>query len=705
VLPTRILRRAGRVAPAIAAAVAVLVASAPASGAGVAAGSRLRAPVPAGAARAQTRAGILTATSLSASAAPRVPLHVGRLTLTPCAVVAGAYCGSITRPWDPTGAVPGTLSVGFAFRPATDAAEPALGTLVPHEGGPGYSTTDSGIDYANMYGPLLQRRNLLLVDQRGTGLTAPVSCWELQNANGVYARQASTCAAKLGDHANLYGTALSADDLAAVVAALGVGQVDLYGDSYGTFFAQVFAGRHPAMLRSIVLDSAYPPTGETAWYPTQTPAMVGSIDLVCARTPSCAAAGQPPSQLLARVLAQVRRSPYRGVSYNADGIRVHVTVDGAALVTVAFGATFGPAWYRELPGALRSALAGDRAPLLRLVAEADYVEPGGGPVAAYSEGLDAAVTCHDYPQLYDMTASPARRRAELAASVAAEDRSDPTVYAPFTVEEYLQATAWEELDWCLDWPVAPVGNPAGPPAPPSGHYPAVPTLVLSGELDSITTPAEGSMVAAQFPGARHVYIANSFHVTAEDDTDGCAVQVLRAFVADPATGLTPGVLACTAAVPPVRAVSAYVPSFHGIAPARAGPGSHVAGLGLQATAAAALSVADVLDRWFSNESGAGVGLYGGAYRYTGNAVITFRLTGFQLERDLAVSGTVTWGRYTHQLTAHLTVQQLGPAGTPVAGSAVDGTIDASWDTRAAAATATLTGLLGGQRLVATMLAP
>ena len=63
-----------------------------------------------------------------------------------------------------------------------------------------------------------------------------------------------------------------------MIQALGLGKVDLYGDSYGTFFAQVFAGRHADLVRSVVLDSAYPTYGENAWYPTQGPAMLSSID-------------------------------------------------------------------------------------------------------------------------------------------------------------------------------------------------------------------------------------------------------------------------------------------------------------------------------------------------------------------------------------------------------------------------------------------
>ena len=207
-----------------------------------------------------------------------------------------------------------------------------------------------------------------------------------------------------------------------------------------------------------------------------------------------------------------------------------MTIDGPALVTLAFGATYGPSIYRELPGALRSALAGNRAPLLRLVAEDDFPSGGVDDAVDYSEGLDAAVSCHDYPQLYDMTSPVAARKTQYAAAVSAEQQHRPGVYGPFTISEYLRSD-WEEQDWCLQWPIASAGHPAGPPAPPSGHYPSTPTLVLSGELDSITTPAEGSIVASHFPAARQVIVSNSFHVTALGDTDGCAVRVLRAFVA------------------------------------------------------------------------------------------------------------------------------------------------------------------------------
>lgn len=647
----------------------------------------------AGPSGAATRAGPHPAAG-GARATSTAMLQVGSVRMTRCDVVQGAWCGSIRRAWDPTGRVPGDLSVGFAFRPATDAAQPALGTLVPREGGPGYSTTGTGPDYAAMYGPLLDRRNLLLVDQRGTGLTAAIGCPTLQDLTGSYAPAAAACAARLGPRFDLYGTALSADDLSAVITALGLGPVDLYGDSYGTFFSQVFLGRHPGQLRSVVLDSAYPTYGETAWYPTQTAAMDSSFDKVCARTPSCAALGGSTIGRLRRLLAVVRRAPIPATATGADGRFHRVEIDGPELVMVAFGATFGSPTYREFDPAIRAALAGDPAPMARLIAEEEDTG-ADGPAEAYSEGLDAAVSCQDYPQLYDMSAPPAQREQQYLAARAQEHATDPGLYAPFTIGEYLSSD-WEEQDWCRQWPAAAAPYTSTPPTPPSGHYAAVPTLILSGELDSITTPAEGAIVASQIPGARQVVVANSFHVTATDDTDGCGRSLVQAFVTDPRAALPAVDLACAANVPPVRGSPAYVSSFRQL-----GAGSEP----VAAARGAALTVADIMDRWLDSYAGTGTGLRGGTWTSQGYDTVTLRLKDVRLFRDLGVSGSVVWDRYAHTAVANLHLHGLSAAGSPVSGSPVTGALAGSWDTRAAGATADLSGRLGGHPVSASFPAP
>ena len=561
-----------------------------------------------------------------------------------------------------------------------------LGTLVPHEGGPGYATTSSGSSYAAMYGPLLSRRNLLLVDQRGTGMSDPIDCQALQNLTIAYSVAARRCSTRLGPRRDDYTTERSADDLAAVITALGLHRVDLYGDSYGTFFAQVFAGRHPDLLRSIVLDSAYPTHGETAWYPTQGPAMRSSFTTVCQRSPACRRAGSKFGAVIHQVLREVRRHPWRGVSHDADGRRMHVSVTAPNLAAVAYDATYGPYFYREFTAALRSGLRGDRVPLLRLVAQATGGGTNAGPVGDYSEGLDAAVSCHDYPQLYDMSATPSVRIRQYHAALTRRTQRWPHTYGPFTVREYARSD-WESLDWCTRWRSAPSDNPARPPHPPHG-YPSVPTLVLSGELDSITTPAEGAMVARQFPRARQILIANSFHVTADGDTDHCAVAILRRFVQTPTHWPQHR---CASSVPPVRAMGVFPRHLRNVTAGR----GRATLVERRIAPAAAATVADLLDTWWNNYSGHDVGLRGGHWSYTGDRTTVFHMHGVRLTSDLAVSGTASWRRYANRVSVHLRVSAPGHAGR----------LHGTWATRRTGARTTLSGVLDGHRVMVCFPAP
>lgn len=613
----------------------------------------------------------------------RAPITVGGLALRPCAVVSGAYCGHILRNWEPGHPAAGKARIGFAFAPARDHGRPALGTYVPHEGGPGYSTTDSGTSYAEMYGPLLKRHNLLLVDQRGTGRSEALDCPDLQNLTIAYSVAAGRCGRSLGERSDDYTTALSADDLAAVIRRLDLGRVDMYGDSYGSFFVQVFAGRHGDLLRSLVVDGTYPAYGETGWYPTQGPAMRSSLVKACRRSPACRGHGPGALTALRRVLHQVRRHPWHGVSHDGDGKRMRVTVSPETLVSVAFNATYGPYFYDDLTAALRSALHGDRVPILKLVAEAEGGGTDAGPVRAYSEGLDAAVACHDYPQVYDMTARPKTRLRQYQRALTRRTATRPNTYGPFTVREYA-GSDWQYLDWCTRWPTAPSSNPARPPHPRGGYYPRVPTLILSGELDSITTPAEGAITARQFPRSKQIIVRNSFHVTAVGDTDGCAVRILRRFVRTPSRWPKHG---CAAKVPPIRALGSYPRTLRAV-PAASGRGSLLA---RRVAPAAALTVSDLIDRWWSNYSGHSPGLRGGHWSFTGDRTTVFHLHGVRLTQDLAVSGTATWKRYANTMRVRLTV----------AGHGRHGRLHGHWATRREGARATLHGTFGGHPVAVT----
>lgn len=550
-----------------------------------------------------------------AQAGPAIATKVvGSLTVKSCDEVATlgslTWCGTMKRPWDPNDDSLGSFDLAFALvLPISGkVSKPAVVGL---EGGPGYGSIASGQLYAEMLQPLLADRALLVVDQRGTGKSNPADC--------DYDDTISACAKELGDRFDLYGTELVADDLGALIQALNLGVVDVYGDSYGTFVAQVFASHHPDLVRSLVLDGAYPVTGETAWYPTQGAAMRRAYTVVCERTKGCGDDNTGTMQLLTRLLTKLRKNVVSVQAPGADGKIINVKLNPQNLNDVAFGGTYGPTTYREFNASLRAALAGDPLPLGRLVAEskATNVEE---PVSVYSPGLQVAVSCHDYPQLLDMAQSRAIRKSQYDAAVANQIKVDPDIYGPFQIREYLKSD-FSTQPLCLPWPIA-TRNPWKLPGPPDGRYPDIPTLVLSGELDTITTVAEGDLVAAQFARSRHVTLANSTHVTAMGDVYKCASQLVRDFFTNQNVVLSGTGGECARDIPPIAAVIEY--------PIRITKVSH--GVGQTAM--------DAIDRYLQATGYRGLGLRGGSWSASGWGPVVLELRSYQLYQNLAVTGRV-----------------------------------------------------------------
>jgi pimeloyl-ACP methyl ester carboxylesterase len=307
-----------------------------------------------------------------------------------------------------------------------------------------------------------------------------------------------------------------------VLDALRIGQVDLYGDSYGSYAGQAFAAWHGDRLRSLVLDGAYPVPGTDPAFSDLGEATQRALRLVCARRPSCAVRGEDPVAVAARWVERVRARPLTGTGLDADGNRVRVRLDEASVAVLIQSGYVNVPMYRNLLAAIRAFEAGDRAPLLRLFAE-NKLDTTASAVRGFSEGLYLAVTCHDYPQLWDPAAAPAARRAQLAQTVAA---LPPEPFAP------ISPAVWTGLDYegataCLNWPGP---QRPDPPVPVDATYPPVPTLVLNGDLDNITASSGARVVASRFPRATFVETANTIHISAVGDRDACAAPIVRRFI-------------------------------------------------------------------------------------------------------------------------------------------------------------------------------
>jgi pimeloyl-ACP methyl ester carboxylesterase len=105
-------------------------------------------------------------------------LKVGTMVLHRCETGA-PWCGALVRPLDPAGVVPGAISIYFEFYPHTDEGKSAE-TLVATEGGPGFAATDSRDEYLELFRPLRGGRDVVLMDNRGTGRSGAIDCHPLQ---------------------------------------------------------------------------------------------------------------------------------------------------------------------------------------------------------------------------------------------------------------------------------------------------------------------------------------------------------------------------------------------------------------------------------------------------------------------------------------------------------------------------------------------
>jgi len=624
-------------------------------------------------------------------------LKVGTVTLRHC-VTAAPWCGTLQRPLDPSGRVPGTLGIYFEFYPHSGSG-PAQGTLVATEGGPGFPATESRSGYLALFEPLRTTRDVVIMDNRGTGRSGAINCQPLQTDPAVTPENIARCGRQLGPAAPLYSAALATDDLNAILDALGAGKIDLYGDSYGTFFEQVFAVRHGDRLRSIVLDGAFPLSGEGyAWYPNYAPTMRTKFQLVCRRSEDCSRLPGSTLERIGQVLDSLRRAPFAAEAADGDGRIIKFTANASQLATVMFGSSPAYASVRELDAAARAFTAGDRPPLLRLMAESligtDSRDPSRLP-AIYSAGLAAATNCTDAPQIFDMTLPPEKRALERDRAIAERQRTAPDSYAPFTIDEYRgMPPDYAFIDQCVLWPALPAGYPPAQTVALNAAYPDVPALVVSGDLDNMTPADDGKLVVKRFPHARELLVPNGFHVNAlPHSRSACPATVVRHFIET----LEPGDTRCVDSVPEVRMLPQFALHAGDLEPARALTGNAAGDDLLRIARAAVLTVGDAIARVDSNTTGSGVGLRGGTFKLAAAGPgDSLTLVDLRWTQDVAVSGTVTLPGRVGEARSDLTL--VGPGG-------LTGMLAIRWQEGIARSRAQIRGRLGSSTVVAETGAP
>lgn len=610
---------------------------------------------------------LLAAVALAAMLPPAAGAAIA---WAPCKSTNDFACGHLTVPLDPSGA--GSETIALTMRRHLAPVGGAREAVIALAGGPGQAAIPFTSAFTTLLGPILSTRDLIVFDQRGIGMSSPLSCaaFEHLGEREPSPGAVSICAGQIGPRRGFYETADTVADIEAIRQAGDYEKLVLYGTSYGTKVAERYAQRYPSHVAALVLDSVVLPNGPDPLRRSTFAAIPRILRGLCSGH-ACARITRDPVRDLARLVRSLHRHRLRARAIDNHGHAHHLDVSTEDMLGVLFTGDFNPLLRAELPAALRSAAQGDEAPLARMVqrAEGEGENEPSSP-ESLTEGFDVplyfATTCEEQAFPFSRTASPSTRRAEAAADVRALPAG---AFAPFTGADALAAS---DVRVCSDWPYSSPG-----PELDEAPMPAVPTLIFSGEDDIRTPTADARALAAEIPGAQLVLVGHTGHSALTTALGSCPHKALEAFFAkEPVKQCTgrslPG-------IPPLplapRALSQVPPA----------PGTH--GRPGRALHAVLLTLED-----FANESALGLvaKLPGGKLFLD---LLEVRIGGLRAGWGKLSSGAIRLHRYTYVpavpvsgrlSSSHGMLRVGGPAG-------VRGTLHLT-------KRHTLAGVLGGRRV-------
>ena len=444
-------------------------------------------------------------------AAPAITRRLGTLAFTPCTLAPDfgtasveALCSKLQVPEDHAARNGRKISLAIAWVPAKSEALPDPMFMLT--GGPGQSALESFPSIAPAFADLRRKRDIVLVDQRGTGDSNKLICKDDKGKSAVVEENdyspaaarafAARCAAKLATTADLRfsSTSDAIQDLDAVRIAIGAKQVNLMGVSYGSRVAQQYAARYPAHTRTVTIDGIVPNSlilGND--HARNLESSLNSQFARCTQDKDCLARLGNPRERLNALMARLATEPplvsYRD-AITGEAKQEKLTTGHIAMLARMFA--YAPQVAGLLPLELNEAAQGRYEPLMAL---ANLLGSTLGDQIMH--GMQLSVICTE--DASEMTINEADKDSLLGTSMITT----------------LQAQ-------CDAWPKGK--RPEGFRKPLTGN---VPVLILSGEFDPVTPPRYGDEVAKSLPNGRHLVIRGQGHNVLPV---GCMPKLFASFV-------------------------------------------------------------------------------------------------------------------------------------------------------------------------------
>ena len=447
----------------------------------------------------------------------------GAILLDDCRISAGeglpslkARCGTLKRPLDPDDPAKGEIDLRVAVVAALN-LKPQPDPFVPIAGGPGQGTVQFYAAYAATFEDVRRDRDIVLVDQRGTGESSRMDC-PVDEALivGQYSAEqtisdSNDCMAQLPFDPRYFTTSVAVTDLEAVREALGYPSLNLYGVSYGSRVAQHYARRYPGSTRTVVLDGVVPPQlslgPEIA---TESQRAVDRVLIRCEEDAACSARFPGIRDVFDRVVDALKQQPATVVIPDPNSGQPEEIQFGDVELAVAIRLlAYHPNPIALMPLLIDEAGRGNYAPLgsqyrMTILAMADML----------ALGMHNSIVCTEDVPFYDAASID---RDEIGAT-------------------YMGALQLESLEAiCSVWPKGAIDAEFKTPLATD-----LPVLLLSGDADPITPPRYAELAATEFSNARHLIGELQGH---GQINVGCTPRLVAEFVdtADP-QGLDAGCL-------------------------------------------------------------------------------------------------------------------------------------------------------------------
>ena len=424
-----------------------------------------------------------------------------------CALDAGrgteisAECTSLTVPENPAEPEGRSIDLNIAKVPARTAdAEPD--PIFFFAGGPGQAAIESFPQIAAAFNDLRDQRDIILVDQRGTGGSNPMHCpmpedeamWEWNES--VARNLARDCLYELDADPRFYTTTIAMQDIDRVREAIGAEQINLMGVSYGTRAAQTYLKYYPEHVRTITLDSVVPqqePLGVS--HGRNLDKGISRILQACKASTDCYEAFGDIAASLESLRREIGDQTINlQVATPRTGEIIEVPFDRNVLATALRILAYDPTTQSILPLLIHEAATEQR--YQRIAAQAMLVMDSLSDQIAH--GMELSVICAEDEPLYPDDSS-----------------GDANTLIGTLFVDFLQAQ-------CSVWPRGDV--------PGDFHDPMdsdVPALLVSGELDPVTPPEFGEEAASQYENGLHIVIPGQGHSVVRR---GCGAELMTQFI-------------------------------------------------------------------------------------------------------------------------------------------------------------------------------